>query len=49
METIYTALRQELLAADALLHWLSLIVFLSLLLGAFICEIRRTILCVLLL
>lgn len=48
METIYASLREELLAADALLHWLSLIVLLSLLVGAFICEARRTVLCMLL-
>ena len=38
METIYVSLRQELLAADALLYWITLIVFLSLLVGTFICE-----------
>src|SRR5947209_1145318 len=48
METIYVSLRQELLAADALLYWITLIVFLSLLVGTFICEARRTVLCVLL-
>jgi hypothetical protein len=48
MDTVYLSLRQELLATDEMLHAFTLIVFLALIIGAWVCEKQKTILSVLL-